>query len=79
MRQKGLCSILLMFEAVPRPGRESLAPTQFERARVIEKVISEFEKEHGKRRTVFRLNYEKGPEAVQSSEPLKKLPARAPV
>lgn len=76
---EGLCPMMLVFGAVPRPARASPAPTQIERQTAIEQAKKEVVKEQAKRRLAFALRHPSGPKGKERSERLRKLPAGSPV
>ena len=74
---EGICPVLCVFGAMPRPLRASPAPDQIERARAIDNAIDTVTKEHSKRKVAFGLKY-RGPYGKESSS-LDKLQFGAPV
>lgn len=76
---EGLCPILLVFGAIPRPARTSPTITQLERARAIDAAMKEAEHEQSKRRIAFGLKHSGGQKGKESSAILHELPAGSPV
>lgn len=76
---EGLCPILLVFGAIPRPARVGSSSSQIERAEAIDKATKEVEKEQARRRIAFGLRNPSGPKAKESSAILHELPAGSPI
>lgn len=76
---EGLCPMMLVFGALPRPARSKPSPTQLERATAIENAKKEVEKETARRRIVFALRHPSSLKGKELSAPLRELPDGAPV
>ena len=74
---EGLCPMLLVYGAIPRPARMSIAPTQYKRAEAIDEAMNAVIKEQALRKIKFGLSKGGGPRAVEDSAELRKLPAGA--
>ena len=68
---EGLCPTILVFGALPKPARNSLTPTQVQRAVAIENAMKEVSSIQAKTRVQFGLRY-KGP-VGQERDDLDKL------
>ena len=76
---EGLCPMLLVFVAFPRPARRSPSPTQLQRQNAIELEKTEIQKEQASRRISFALKHTSSPKAKETSAELFNLPSGAPV
>ena len=76
---EGLCPTMLVFGTIPRPPRRTPAPTQLQRASVIEKCMSEVRKEFCKRKLAFALRHPRNAAAQDQERRLQKLPSGSPV
>lgn len=76
---EGLCSMLLVFGALPRPVRSSTSATQLERQRAIEAATKEVQTEQTKRRISFALRHPASERNRKNTEALYNLPAGLPV
>ena len=79
MGPEGLCPMLLVFGALPRPARTSPSPTQLVRQQAIEDAKIAVEREQAKRRLSFALKHSGGPIGKEISEKLRDLPSGSPV
>lgn len=76
---KGLCPMLLVFGALPRPARSIEAPTQVRRAQVMELAAKDFQREQGRRRISFGLRHTVSPKGAEDVSKLSSLPSGAQV
>lgn len=76
---EGLCPMLLVFGALPRPIRMTPCPTQLQRSAAIEEARRAVEKEQAKRRIAFAIRHPSNPKAKEMSSRLRDLPSRSPV
>ena len=74
---EGLCPMLLVYGALPRPARATPALTQRQRADAIDKAMTEVIKEHAQQKVRFGLKNNGGPRALEQSQELRRLPAGA--
>lgn len=75
----GLCSALIVFGAVLRPTRLTPAPTQLERACLIEQVMKEIEKKQARRGRAFGLRHNENMKGKDSLESLRNFPVGTPL
>ena len=76
---EGLCPMLLVYGAFPRPARTTPSPTQLERQNAIEAAKVEVQTEQARRRISFALNHPASEKNTKNSEALRDLPAGSPV
>lgn len=76
---EGLCPILLVYGALPRPIRANSTQSQIDRARAIDAATKEVEKEQSRRRISFGLRHNGSPKANEDNNMLRELPAGSPV
>lgn len=76
---EGLCPILLVYGALPRPARVTPSPSQVERQRVVEESRVEVQSEQAKRRVAFAIRHPCNNKNVENSNHLRKLPSGSPV
>ena len=74
---EGLCPMLLVFGALPRPAQRTPSPTQVERQNAIELAKVEIQKEQASRRIKFALTHTNSPKAKEQSAYLRNLPSGA--
>lgn len=74
---EGLCPMLLIFGAIPRPARNTPSATQMERAQTIDHSMDEVIKIHAIMRLEFGLKDTGGPKGVENSDYLRQLPSGA--
>ena len=79
MGPEGLCPMLLVFGAMPRPARTTPSPKQLERQRAIEEVKRAVESEQSRRRIAFALRHPISAKARDQSTKLMALPSGSPV
>lgn len=79
MGPEGLCPMLLVFGALPRPARKTPSPNQLQRQHAIEEAKKAVLHEQGKRRIAFALRHPSSPKAKELSQRLLDLPAGSPV
>lgn len=71
---EGLCPILLVFGAIPRPARASSTQTQLERAKCIEHAMAEVEQDQARRRIEFIMTHMDTPKGKKNYASLDELP-----
>ena len=76
---EGLCPMLLVFGAIPRPARMTPSPSQLDRQKAIEEAKKEVEQEQSRRRIAFALRHPSNAKAKEQSAQLRDLPAGSPV
>lgn len=79
MGPEGLCPMLLVFGALPRPARISPSPGQLERQLCIEAAKKAVLTEQARRRITFALKHPSSPKAKEHSKLLMDLPAGSPI
>lgn len=72
---EGLCPMLLVFGALPRPARRNPSVTQLKRARTMELAIISVEKDQARRRISFGLQNTGGPKEIETASQLREFPA----
>lgn len=77
IRQEGICPLLLVYGAVPRPARATPCLTELIRARKIEAAMEEAEMEESKRRVSFGAKHNQG--GSENTNDLDHLSARSKV
>ena len=75
MGPEGLCPMLLVFGALPRPARTTPSPTQLQRQTSIEEAKELVLQEQSKRRIAFALRHPGIPKDIETTNDLKDLPA----
>lgn len=76
---EGLCPMLLVFGALPKPLRTSTSPNQLTRQKAIEEASKAVQAEQSKRRLSFALRHPTSNRNRRNSELLRNLPAGSPV
>ena len=76
---EGLCPMLLVFGALPRPARQAPSPTQLDRQLAIESAKKEVQQEQAARRIKFALKHTHMPKPGETNDDLMDVPSGSPV
>lgn len=79
VRADGLCAALLVFRSLLRTAKTAPAPTQSEKARLVEFAMKQVKKRQTKRINYLGLRHKGGHEGVKASQVIHQLPDRAPM
>lgn len=79
MGPEGLCPMMLVFGAFPRPARTTPSPSQLHRQRTIEDAKRVVSTEQAKRRLAFEKRHPSSPKAKELSQKLMDLSSGSPV
>lgn len=77
MGPEGLCPSFSVFHVIPRPTQSIPAPSQLQRAKVIEIAIEEVAKEPFQRKVAFGFRQTNGPKVIEHFSRLRRLPAES--